>query len=321
MAQNDLVIANQGFAAFRADLNGALQALGSTSKGTARPATPYAGQLWLDDDTPSATVWSLYLYDGTDDILLGTVDSTNNRFAAWGGSAARVVSKSGAYTLASAERGELHTLSHATGFTVTLLAAATATNGFTIGLVNVGVGPITLDGNAAETIDGQATVVLPPGQSTTLVCDGTNWRTNRSGHLPSAVSAHKNGTAQTAIAASTITKLTWSTEVFDLQSEFTADTFTAKVAGVYQASASVRIDNLVSTKSAFIYIFKNGADAAAAFLANGSGIAADTVVTISQAIQLAVGDTLDARALHNDTVARDASGLVTRTWFSIARVA
>jgi len=80
MSQHDMSIANQSFPATRSDLNDALQALASTSKGTGRPATPYAGQLWLDDNTPSSTVWSLFMYDGTDDILIGYVDSTNNVF-------------------------------------------------------------------------------------------------------------------------------------------------------------------------------------------------------------------------------------------------
>jgi len=39
MSQNDLSIANQGFASFRSDLNSALQALGSTNSGTSAPST------------------------------------------------------------------------------------------------------------------------------------------------------------------------------------------------------------------------------------------------------------------------------------------
>lgn len=82
MTQHDMTIANQNFPAFRGDLNDALQALASTSKGNTRPSTVYAGQLWVDDNTPSGTVWSLYLYDGTDDILLGQVDTAANVFSA-----------------------------------------------------------------------------------------------------------------------------------------------------------------------------------------------------------------------------------------------
>lgn len=48
MSQHDLTIDNQGFPAFRSDLNSALQALGSNSSGTAAPSTTFAHQLWYD---------------------------------------------------------------------------------------------------------------------------------------------------------------------------------------------------------------------------------------------------------------------------------
>lgn len=48
MSQHDLNIANQGFPAFRADLNAALEALGTTQSGNTAPATTFANQLWYD---------------------------------------------------------------------------------------------------------------------------------------------------------------------------------------------------------------------------------------------------------------------------------
>lgn len=48
MSQNDMSIANQSGAAFRADLNTALQALVSNSSGTTAPSTTYAYQFWVD---------------------------------------------------------------------------------------------------------------------------------------------------------------------------------------------------------------------------------------------------------------------------------
>ena len=40
-------------------------------RGTSRPADILSGQTWIDTDTPSGTVWSLYIYDGSHDIKLG----------------------------------------------------------------------------------------------------------------------------------------------------------------------------------------------------------------------------------------------------------
>jgi hypothetical protein len=48
MSQHDLNIANQGFPAFRADLNAALVALGTTQSGNTAPSTTFAHQLWYD---------------------------------------------------------------------------------------------------------------------------------------------------------------------------------------------------------------------------------------------------------------------------------
>ena len=76
MAQHDYNIANQGFPAFRSDLNNALSAIQTTNSGTSRPSGAVAGQLWLD--TTNATSPTLKYYDGADDISLATIDHTAN---------------------------------------------------------------------------------------------------------------------------------------------------------------------------------------------------------------------------------------------------
>ena len=48
MSQHDMNIANQGFPAFRSDLNSALAALVSNSSGTSAPSTTFANQWWYD---------------------------------------------------------------------------------------------------------------------------------------------------------------------------------------------------------------------------------------------------------------------------------
>lgn len=81
MSQHDMVISDASGATVLTDMNNAFQALASMSKGPSAPSTPYSGQFWLDDNTPSSTVWTLSLYDGTDWITLGYFDSTNNVFS------------------------------------------------------------------------------------------------------------------------------------------------------------------------------------------------------------------------------------------------
>jgi hypothetical protein len=76
MAQHDYNIANQGFPAFRTDLNNALSAIQTTNSGTSRPTGAVAGTIWLD--TTSATTPTLKYYDGADDISLATLDHSAN---------------------------------------------------------------------------------------------------------------------------------------------------------------------------------------------------------------------------------------------------
>lgn len=76
MSQHDMNIANAVFATVRSDINDALQALASTSGGSSRPGTPYAGQLWIKN--VSATQNELYIYDGADDLLIATFNYTAN---------------------------------------------------------------------------------------------------------------------------------------------------------------------------------------------------------------------------------------------------
>ena len=73
---NDYNIANQGFPAFRTDLNNVLSAINTLNSGTYRPASAVANSLWLD--TTTSTAPTLKYYDGADDISLATIDHVAN---------------------------------------------------------------------------------------------------------------------------------------------------------------------------------------------------------------------------------------------------
>ena len=75
MSQNDLSIANQGFASFRSDLNSALQALGSTNSGTSAPSTTYATQLFYDTTN---NILKIRNEDNDAFISLFTLDQSND---------------------------------------------------------------------------------------------------------------------------------------------------------------------------------------------------------------------------------------------------
>ena len=81
MSQSDMTIETSSVSGslFGTDVQTNLRALASTSKGSSAPATPYDGQLWLDD---SGTPWVLKIYDlsGTDWIALGNVNASTDLF-------------------------------------------------------------------------------------------------------------------------------------------------------------------------------------------------------------------------------------------------
>lgn len=82
--------------------------------------------------------------------------------------------QSSGYAITTGDLGNLVTMNGA--FTVTLLAAATATAGYMIGIKNVGTDLVTIDADGTETIDGSETITLiDPNDTVVLVCDGSNW--------------------------------------------------------------------------------------------------------------------------------------------------
>ena len=60
------------------DLNSWRTALHSLHSGTSRPSYAVAGTLWIDT---TSSPWTIRIFDGSDDIAIGTVDATANSFA------------------------------------------------------------------------------------------------------------------------------------------------------------------------------------------------------------------------------------------------
>jgi hypothetical protein len=97
-----------------------------------------------------------------------------------GSAALTIVNTAVAYTVTAADLGKIINCTSGT-FTVSLTAAATLGSGFTCTIWNTSAtvaDAITIDPNAAETIDGVATLILRRGEGLDIVCDGTNWQTS-----------------------------------------------------------------------------------------------------------------------------------------------
>jgi len=78
MSQHDYDIANQGFPAFRTDLNNVLGAINSSNSGTSRPSSAVQGTIWIDTTNSGSNSLTLKFYDGSDDISLADIDTSAN---------------------------------------------------------------------------------------------------------------------------------------------------------------------------------------------------------------------------------------------------
>jgi hypothetical protein len=79
MSQHDFNIANQGFPAFRSDLNDALVALGTNASGATEPSTTFAHQFWMDT-AADPSILKVRNADNDAWITLGTFNQTADTF-------------------------------------------------------------------------------------------------------------------------------------------------------------------------------------------------------------------------------------------------
>lgn len=84
----------------------------------------------------------------------------------------RVQTKSGGYVVVATDNGSW--IQHTNAGTISLPAAATAGNGFKLGII-AGSGVVTVDPNGAELVNGQSTLALTPRSQVVLACDGSAW--------------------------------------------------------------------------------------------------------------------------------------------------
>jgi hypothetical protein len=168
MPQHDLDIANGAGNVVRADINAALVALGTHQKGPTAPAGPAAGWIWIDDNTPSATLWTVFIYDGAAWIPIGYLDTTNDRWHSigapiWAGTAGGTANALTITTTPAPARFP--------GLIYSFLAASANTGAVTLNDNAIGAVAIRRPDNVA---------LLPndmmPGDVVQVVWDGSLWR-------------------------------------------------------------------------------------------------------------------------------------------------
>lgn len=131
---------------------------------------------------------------------------------------------------------------------------------------------------------------------------------------PAAFSAHKNGTDQTGVVTSTWTKVTWSTEIFDINSEFASNKWTVPEARVIRISAGIMFSSLSDGITGTMALYKNGSIFKYGDR-NINGAAGDMYLTSSWADKAAKDDYYEIYAWHNHGANRTIRGDTFTSYF------
>lgn len=121
--------------------------------------------IWLDTGTYK------FILDDSSDVNIDEVDNITGAAANVFGSSVESISTNTNITTSS--QNVLYECT--SSLTLSLLAVASAGEGFAFGVTNTGAGSVTIDPDGAETIDGLPTISVEAGQSLMVVCTGSDW--------------------------------------------------------------------------------------------------------------------------------------------------
>jgi hypothetical protein len=180
-ATNASIATGQTGTQYRTQDNDRYAAALTNHSGTSRPSYAVAGTLWLDT---TATPWVLKMYDGADDISIGTVNATSNAFdASNAASTSSTIAMTAAINEAGATVASATTcdIGAAAGNYVSVTGTTTITG---LGTVQVGTkrtvrfaGILTLTHNGTSLIlPGAANITTAAGDVAVFISLGSgNW--------------------------------------------------------------------------------------------------------------------------------------------------
>jgi microcystin-dependent protein len=157
------------------------------------PSSDFTGAAVTEGDFKSAITALRDYLSG----VLGATGATPLALQTLGAPVSGYVAKTTTYAVVAGDKGKLI---DCTGtWTLSLLAAATAADGFTVSVRNSGTGVITVDPNLSETVDGGSTLAINAGESLILYTNGTLWvSVGKSSGVPSGSLVGYGGTAAPA---------------------------------------------------------------------------------------------------------------------------
>lgn len=133
---------------------------------------------------------------------------------------------------------------------------------------------------------------------------------------PVEISVNKNGTDQTALSATTWTKLTWSTEEYDAAGTFTTNKWTPARTGRALVNARCQFNSVASAASFAIGIYVNSSLTKLADGLAGSTVSGAHGVAVTAMVDLtSTTDFIEVYADPGSDVS-DVEGDTDRTWFT-----
>lgn len=185
MSQHDMNIANQGFPAFRTDLNNALAALASTSSGSTAPSTTFAHQLWVDT-AANPSVLKIRNADNDAWISVGELNQTSDLLTKVYGLVigtdvqaydADTAKTDAAQTFTASQRGTVTTDNDGSfDMNATNNFKCTPTGNFTLTFTNITAGQsgfILLVNSGAYTVSAHANTKVQTGALAAISAAGT----------------------------------------------------------------------------------------------------------------------------------------------------
>ncbi len=168
MATHDYNIANQGFPAFRSDLNNALAAIVSNNSSATAPATTFAHMIWVDTAADPSVV-KVRNADNDAWITLFQLDQTND--------VSNIAVKNAAQTFTASQRGTITTDNDGSfDLSVTNNFQCTPSGNFTLTFTNRTAGQsgfILLINTGAHTVSAHADTEVSTTALATISAAGT----------------------------------------------------------------------------------------------------------------------------------------------------
>jgi microcystin-dependent protein len=136
----------------------------------------------FDGGSPGSLTRATILASSNAGGLVSLPAGTKDVFCVVDPAAREVIAISGTANLALADLGNTVVFSGAAAATLNLPAVTTVAQGAGWLVLNLGSAALTLDPNASEIINGQASIALPPGMTANILRSGAGWVAGIFGH-------------------------------------------------------------------------------------------------------------------------------------------